>query len=105
MHQLDLTRPGADESSLQALAIVGGAMDQLAAESAPVKLDRPVEVGHRHSDVMDPRQAFHVTENTRVTAFTVITLGISPSILSLPLSSLSAPPRPTSSKAVGSPRG
>src|SRR5207253_11026414 len=103
MHQLDLTRPRAHESRLQALALAGGAMDQLATESSPVKLDRLVEVGDRHSDVMDPRQAFHVTEKTRVTAFTVIPLGISPSIFSLPLSSLSATPRPTSSKETGNP--
>src|SRR5438105_457047 len=53
MHQLDLTRSRAHESRLQALALAGGAMDQLAAESSPVKLDRLVEVGDRHSDVSD----------------------------------------------------
>src|SRR5207302_4736551 len=50
-----------------------------------------------HRARADHRQTTHCTEKIRVTVFRVITFGSRPSILSLPVSSFAAMPRPTPS--------
>src|ERR1700716_1700823 len=99
-HQLEPTIAAPKKRRFQALLLIGGAMHKLRTERRSVQPDRLVEIGHRHSDMMDSRyrcQGHYCTEKILVTALRVIRFGSSPSILSLPLRSLAATPLPTPS--------